>query len=308
MTNCTRYCWETLSDYLDGELSPLQRWRIARHVKTCRSCAGQLAELEALALTARERFSDATTPSTLAQNAQEALPDSFVQKEVTKMIRRYQAQAAFATVGTVAIAGMGGAVLLTPILRPTPALAEVTQAIRTLKTIQWDDSHQTFTQTSHDTQTIKGDRGHALVDLVRDAVRINGTDSQYAICTKAGILFVDGKTAWRAPATSASTFADLVQRPSNWISHAATGWTRSEELIGGKRLVRYDSRAGQASRWSFWVDPATRLLVRTETEAIRGKERTLHLRENFRYNEPIAPEQFSMALPKGVTLMAKPAQ
>lgn len=301
---CSRFSWETLSDYLDGALSAPTRWRIARHVKACPDCARQLAELEDLAAIARARFADSETPVSLPRDVLAALPDPLAQKEVRQMIRRYQAQAAFATAGTLAALTAIGFVALTPILHPTPALADVERAMQGVTTIQWDQIDEISHKSAGWSESFDRKRVRCAVDLGYKAVRIDSSpDSYYVYTAKAG-LAVMGKTAQRMPGNNVEFFGRLVLHPSEAMIHTTDGWKSTEETIDGQRRIRFDSEAKytetESQKWSFWIDPSTRMLVRTQEERVSVGERTVSIRENFRYNQPIPATRFSLELPKGV--------
>lgn len=314
---CSRFTWNQLSDYADGALPPVTRWQVRRHVRNCKLCASQLAELESLATMARARFDGTVAPTTLTQNALSALPEPFLQKEVKKMIRRYQAQAAFATVGTLAVAASVGAAVVTPLLYPTPALADVSAAMGKLKTLQWDQSVETHKVATW-SEEIRRTRAVCAVDLALKGVRIDEAETRYFVSRGGEALYVNGKYARRLPRANAASFSILAQDPGSWISHTSGGWTRTEEVVKGVRLLRFEDTTegkgqqptygGGFQRWTYWIDPKTRLLVRTEEEqtalgqeGTRGVTRTV--RENFRYNAPLATERFSTALPVGTRLV-----
>jgi anti-sigma factor RsiW len=67
-----------LSALLDGELGPFHRWRMARHLKTCPSCAARLEELRTMQGAIRTTLIRHRAPPGLAQRIGSMLPHESV--------------------------------------------------------------------------------------------------------------------------------------------------------------------------------------------------------------------------------------
>lgn len=293
---CTKLSWETLSDYQDGSMPLLTRWRIARHIKSCPDCAHQLAELSELAEATRARFSEIALPDSLLTEVRAALPPSLIQKEVRKMIRRTQAQTAFTTVSALAAIGCLGFAVLTPILRPTPAIADVAQAMRSVTTVRWDRVREyTHTEPERWTESFRRERMRFAADLVRKAYRDDFSPNTYLVTLpEEGITIVNGsrgrkelkRTRQAFSKPDFLTMADTLTRQTSVPKNIK----RSEEIIDGIRRIRFDIGAGatKKSKWTLWVDPKTNLPIRTREEEVLAKNAIMvTILENFVYNQPI---------------------
>lgn len=72
-----------------------------------------------------------------------------------------------------------------------------------------------------------------------------------------------------------------------------------EEVIDGKRLLRYDFTNGDYSG-KIWVDPATSLIYRSEmtSKPINGETSTI-VSDRFVWNPPLERDLFEMSIPPG---------
>ncbi|MGC4047128.1 MAG: zf-HC2 domain-containing protein [Armatimonas sp.] len=310
---CTQFSEETLSDYQDGALPVLTRWSIARHVKTCPDCARRLAELTELADTARARFSTVELPGSLLPEVKKMLLHPIAEKEVQKMIRRFRIQTAFTTAGALAAVGGIGFAVLTPLLHPMPALADVAQEMKKVSTIQWDEvTEQTRNQPETWSESFQRNRQHWAANLTDGAIRIDSSPESYSVSSPTeGVLTVNGKYARRDKKTH-TVLPHVIQILTTPELHAhfhqqmPEGVKHSEEVIDGVRRIRIDAQAPfleSNHKLSIWIDPQIKLPIRTREEYTDTHNlNVVTIRENFRYNEPIPAERFSAKLPEGTNL------
>jgi hypothetical protein len=296
---------ETLSDDLDGALSWPQRVRLARHLSRCPACAARRAELSALAEAARNRFADAAVPAPLVAAVAAALPGRS---------RPYGALRLALTAGVAAATVGLGTVVLLPILRPTPAFAQVVLAMNGARTVQWEliSEHGTVDADGWHEHSQR-DRNRYRIDLVRSLRREEFGREAYSIDTPDTHLIVNGKWARREYRTAEPLQEDY-RREWEAIGKLLDGALpkgiarRSEEIVDGVRCIRFDLSVptrpteppGTVHSGQIWVDPVTRRVIRDRSETRSKATFEIHTRQNFRYDDPIPAEAFSLALPPGV--------
>ena len=93
---------------VDGELNPLRRWLVGRHVAGCAACTGQLEELQAMQAALRNDLPYHRAPPALAARIGAMLP-----REDVPAPSRSSFRPAFAAFGGTGLAGALAGVLLT---------------------------------------------------------------------------------------------------------------------------------------------------------------------------------------------------
>lgn len=331
-TTCMALLPGTISDLIDGALTPFVSWRICRHIGHCASCAAELAAERRLQSAARAFHADAVPSVALREKALASLPVASLPAP-----RRVFA---LSVAALVCLTATGGAVgLLTLSARPLPAFAQVERAMEEIKTVQYWERYSIY-----DVREKKTNRFDLRVAVRFDipAQRWEYPEGLYAIDAPEGELRV-----WRSatpphdlryrvekprpfdaypnPGESADPAVRFRQKLQNRImppegkinekNPRGAHWESREEIVGGRRLIRFEISLGSrpalwterltrpAARSVLWADPETLRVLRTLDEYYDGEHHSRIFREEFRYNEPLSDSLFSLTPPKNAQRM-----
>jgi anti-sigma factor RsiW len=114
---CDRYC-RLLPALSDGELGPLRRVLVARHIARCAACATQLEELKAMRTALRTRLTYHRAPPSLAARIGSVLPREAPPAEVAP---RRLAVPAWGFVGSGLVGALAGVTLTLVVLGGRPS-------------------------------------------------------------------------------------------------------------------------------------------------------------------------------------------
>jgi hypothetical protein len=89
-------------------------------------------------------------------------------------------------------------------------------------------------------------------------------------------------------------------------------WQSTKDVLGGRQVLRFESKwtrtaslrttRRQETIWKIWVDPKTYRVIRREVRALSrppmgGTAESVTISDNYRYNETVPTERFSVPVP-----------
>ncbi len=242
-----------LSAALDGELGRFARWRMARHLKTCPSCAAKLEELQTMQGAIRAGLTRHRAPPDLAQRIGNMLPrESAVQAPPVR--RRWHVAPLAGTGFAGALAGVALTLLVVGgTVHPTGSA--VTEAVLDSHIRSLMEGHLTDVLTS-DQHTVKPwlsahvDVSPNVNDFVAEGFPLVGGREDYIDGHPAAVVVyrrakhVINLFAWAAPDAADAPFRretrqgfNLIRWRHGGIEYVAVSDVEMDQLAAFTRLV-----------------------------------------------------------------------
>ena len=315
-----------LEAFADGELGWGTAWRVRRHLAACPACTSELAELQQLAAHVRA-WRDVPAPTGLGERIAAALPSA----PPASMPRR-PALIRRAAVGLAGIAAAAAAFFwLTPGQpgRPTIALADVEQAMASVKTMSEIDDITDFDEDGKvvghhvDQQWIRRDPPAIVkINLSKPSDPrepqykykqvLEDERGQMTIMPDGSYSFIDDspenlKSIPSYIGWSVQTLFFMAKLDRNT---GTQGLIQGEEThLNGQPALKFDRTwhthipTPEDLHTIIWLDPKTRRMLRTDGQVTtNGKLVSRESSTHFHYDETPPPGIFDIVPPPGAKI------